>query len=217
MTIERRSFKLDELRATENGKITGHAAVFNAMSEEMFGFREQIKPGAFARAIKEKQDVRALWNHDSNHVLGRTKSGTLQLREDERGLLVDIDFPDTQMARDLRESIKRGDVDQMSFSFRTVKDSWEYRQDGTIIRTLEDVDLFDVSPVTYPAYPDTDVSARSIPDEVKAKVAELRSANPSGETQDPEGAAPTGTEPAWEGTQERLDLMKRRVELAQKS
>lgn len=160
--LERRAYKLTELRAIEDDKqmrVVGHAAVFDQLSEELWGFRETIKPGAFAKTIK-KDDVRALWNHDPNFVLGRNRSGTLKLREDDKGLVSEIDFPDTPLARGFFQSIKRGDVDQMSFGFQTITDQWR-TVDGGTVRELVEVDLFDVSPVTFPAYPQTDVSARS--------------------------------------------------------
>lgn len=161
--IERRAFPLTEVRIDrrqgEPVRLTGHAAVFNKLSEELWGFRERIKPGAFAKTLGN--DVRALWNHDANHVLGRTTAKTLTLREDEVGLAVEILLPDTQTGRDLAVSIERGDVSQMSFAFRTITDRWN-TENGETIRTLEEVELFDVSPVTFPAYPDTDVAVRSL-------------------------------------------------------
>ena len=153
-----------ELRVDTEGdeppKIRGHAAVFDKLSENLGGFREKIAPGAFSRAIK-KDDVRALFNHDSNYILGRTKSNTLTLEEDEKGLAVEIDPPDTQWARDLMVSIKRGDISQMSFGFTVKDDVWEHFEGKDSIRTLKDVNLFDVSPVVFPAYPQTDVKVRS--------------------------------------------------------
>jgi HK97 family phage prohead protease len=162
--LERRNFPVSELRAiTDEGglrHITGYAAVFNSLSENLGGFREKIDPGAFSITINA-DDVRALWNHDSNYVLGRKKSGTLSLSEDQRGLKIDIAPPDTQFARDLMTSIDRGDIDQMSFGFRTVADRWE-TVSGEEVRTLMEVKLFDVSAVTFPAYPDTEVGLRSL-------------------------------------------------------
>ena len=161
--MERRVFPVEvRVKRDADGKpqIVGHAAVFDSLSEDLGGFREKIAPGAFKRALKEQQDVRALFNHDPNVVLGRTKNGTLRLEEDDDGLLSEIDPPDTQVARDLMVSMERGDVDQMSFGFVTKKDEWEETEGGDI-RTLLDVDLYDVSPVTFPAYPDTDVAVRS--------------------------------------------------------
>src|SRR5512137_1309240 len=165
---ERRFTGNCELRAIvpETGgraKIAGHAAVFNSLSEDLWGFRERIAPGAFAPALG-KSDIRALLNHDPNFILGRTKSGTLRAQEDERGLAVEIDPPETRWADDLLVSIGRGDISQMSFAFRVGEESWE-TVDGADIRTILSFDeIFDVSPVTYPAYPDTDVALRAMPE-----------------------------------------------------
>lgn len=143
--------------AEDGNTIHGYAAVFNSMSEDLGGFREIIAPGAFSDTLDA--DVRALWNHDANHVLGRTKSGTLRLYEDQRGLRVEIDAPEA--AGWILDSMRRGDVDQMSFGFRTRDDQWEMK-DGYPLRTLRKVDLFDVSVVTFPAYPETDAAVRSL-------------------------------------------------------
>jgi len=178
----RRTFKISELRVEaaegERPKIRGHAAVFDSLSVPIMGFRETIKKGAFSKTIRES-DVRALWNHDENYVLGRTKNGTLTLREDDKGLAVEIDPPDAQWARDFTKSIERGDVDQMSFGFNTVKDRW-YEEDGEMRRELIEVRLFDVSPVTFPAYEATDVQVRNAAKDLgidaKAFAAAIRSA-----------------------------------------
>lgn len=159
---ELRTYPIRELRAAgeENTPvIAGHAAVFNELSEDLGGFFERIAPGAFAETIKTA-DVRALWNHNPDYPLGRTKANTLSLAEDEKGLAFEIQAPDTQYARDLVVSMKRGDVDQMSFAFAVKHDQWE-QVNGQVIRTLLEVDLYDVSPVTYPAYPQTSASVRS--------------------------------------------------------
>ena len=145
-------------------KIVGHAAVFDRWSEEMWwGFREKIANGAFTRTLREEVDCRALWNHDANYVLGRTKSGTLRLKEDDVGLAIEIDAPTTPTINDLvLEPIRRGDVDEMSFGFMVIEESWKKGEDkNPDERTLIDVELYDVSPVTYPAYVDTDVAVRS--------------------------------------------------------
>jgi hypothetical protein len=145
----------------EDGKkIVGHAAVFNSLSLEMWGFRERIMPGAFKRVLSEGADVRALINHNPSTVLGRSKAGTLALREDGQGLLAKIDPPDTTAAKDIIESISRGDVDGMSIGFRSVDERW-IREGGANVRELLDVDLFDVSIATYPAYPATEVIFRT--------------------------------------------------------
>lgn len=169
--IERRTITGVEVRA-EDGKptkIVGYAAVFNSLSEELYGFREMVMPGAFDRALKEKHDVRALVNHDENQILGRTKAGTLTLSVDKRGLKAEIEPPDTQAARDAVTSVKRGDLDGMSFAFRTLTDAWR-TQDGEQIRELLDLELVDVSVVAFPAYPATTVSARAL-EQAKAAAA----------------------------------------------
>jgi HK97 family phage prohead protease len=180
MSKEVRHFKGTLLRADEviNGgseipqlRLSGYAAKFNSSTMINKGtsnqFRERIASTAFARALRENADVRMLRNHDPNFVLGRTKSGTLRLSTDNVGLFFECLLPQTQDARDLHTVIKRGDMDQCSFAFKAPDggDSWseEFDEDSrqTIpLRTLRDVDLFDVSAVTYPAYEDTSVSAR---------------------------------------------------------
>lgn len=163
--MERRIYQEAEIRAvedpeTKSKKLEGYAARFNVISENLGGFREKIAPGAFKKSIK-KDDVRALKNHDANYVLGRSSAGTLKMKEDEGGLKVSINPPDTQWARDLIVSVERGDIDQMSFGFRVVSDKWE-TENKENLRTLEQVDLIDVSVVTFPAYPQTSIQTRSL-------------------------------------------------------
>lgn len=175
MKREYRIFPGCEIRAAGDGNsIEGYAAVFGQQSEDLGGFRETVRSGAFKRALQAKQDVRALFNHDSNMVLGRLSSGTLQLSEDERGLKFRVELPDTQAARDLKTLIARGDITQCSFGFCAVGQEWD--NDATPAqRTLTDVDLFDVSPVTFPAYPQTSLGLRSMwPDGEPEDVAEHR-------------------------------------------
>jgi HK97 family phage prohead protease len=160
--LERRSLPVRELRADkEAGTIEGYAAVFDEETNIGGMFREVIKPGAFKRAIKEKQDVRALWNHDANHILGRTKADTLTIEEDRKGLWISIIPPNTRFASELVESIRRGDVDQMSFAFIATEEKWIEKKDEPALREIIDVDLYDVSPVTYPAYEGTEVGLRT--------------------------------------------------------
>jgi HK97 family phage prohead protease len=150
-----------EVREAESPTLTGYAALYGSETTIAGMFREVIRPGAFTAAIG-RDDVRALYNHDPNFVLGRTKSGTLTLTEDERGLRYDVVLPNTLAAKDLHEQIKRGDISQSSFAFRVVRDSWPTVARGEMpLRQIEDVELFDVSPVTYPAYEATSVSARA--------------------------------------------------------
>lgn len=170
--IERRQLNEGlELRAkgeTGGRTLVGYAAVFDSKSEVIrergITFREVIRPGAFDRALKEDHDVRALVNHESGQILGRTKSGTLRLSVDEKGLRYEVDLPDTTVGRDLSESIKRGDITGSSFGFRTIADEWpkESRVDGMATREILDLELLDVSPVTYPAYQATQVSLRAL-------------------------------------------------------
>ena len=146
--------------------ITGYAAVFDSetvIGGREWGFREKIAKGAFTEAI-QTSDVRALFNHDEEYVLGRVKSGTLRLMEDERGLKVEIDPPDTQDARDLIKRMQRGDIDQMSFAFTMEGGAQTWDETGDMpLRTINKVgELLDVSVVTYPAYPETEAAARSL-------------------------------------------------------
>lgn len=180
---EYRVLPIGEVRAEEpkNGdkapagsigkRLTGYAAKFNTRSVLLFGeFYEEIAPGAFTQSLAEEADIRFTFNHDQNVVLGRNKAGTLELREDNVGLAFSVWPPDTYWAKDLLVSVERGDVNQGSFLFRTIKDDWrEDSETGLLIRTLENVALRDVSLVTYPAYEDTEAEVRSRIDEAKAK------------------------------------------------
>lgn len=163
MKLERRAFELTdlEIRTDDEKKIRGYAAVFDKLSVPLWGFREKIARGAFAKSLND-DDVRALWNHDPNYVLGRNRSGSLRLEEDDKGLMIEITPPDTQWARDLVVSIERGDVNQMSFGFETIQDDWDQGDPKDVIRTLREVKLYDVSPVTFPAYPQTTVGVRTL-------------------------------------------------------
>lgn len=156
------------VRSADGKAITleGYAAVYDVKSEPIYGsFYEIVRRGAFKRALAGEDDVRALFDHDSAMVLGRTKSKTLRLSDDAKGLKVAIDLPDTAMARDLAASIDRGDIDQMSFGFGTIQDRWstEKTPEGIYfdVRELLEVELFDVSVVTYPAYTQTEIAVRS--------------------------------------------------------
>jgi len=162
--LERRVVMTSELGLRHEGDglpvIAGYAAVFDSLSEDLGGFRERIKVGAFTRSLREGADVRALVDHDPSKILGRNLAGTLRIKPNAKGLFVEIDAPDTTVGRDIQKSIKRGDVNGMSFAFFTRTDEW-HMEDGEAIRELLDVDLQDVSVVTYPAYPATDVAVRS--------------------------------------------------------
>ena len=160
--------------------MSGYAATFDNLSHDLGGFKEKINRGAFSRSLKSNVDVVALSEHDAHKgVLGRTKSGTLRLKEDNIGLRFELDMPDTNLGRDVATSVQRGDLDSMSFGFVAQDDDWD--KNGTeVIRSLKDVDLFDISAVCFPAYPGTSVQMRSLmfPDgavvipEFRAEVAE---------------------------------------------
>jgi len=159
--IERRTFTVQdvEARQAEDGtmRLRGYAAVFNDASVPL-PFKETIAPGAFRKTLSETPDVRLLINHEGL-PLARTKNGTLTLSEDERGLFMDAEIADTTEGRDLYKLVERGDVDQMSFAFRVIRQKWN---EDRSVRTLTEVSLADgdVSVVTYPAYPTTTVEAR---------------------------------------------------------
>jgi HK97 family phage prohead protease len=146
---------------TRNGEdslfeFSGYAAVFDSPSEDLGGFTEIIKHGAFKGRTED--DVRLLVNHNPDLLLARTTSGTLRLKEKPEGLHVAADIADTQAGRDLRVLIDRGDMSQMSFGFRVLEDEWDVDEDDNLIRTITKFrELFDVSPVTFPAYPETSI------------------------------------------------------------
>ena len=154
------TFQLEERKDDKEPRMTGHAAVFNEITKIGSFFREQVAPGAFKQSIKD-DDVRALFNHDPNFVLGRNVSGTLRMKEDDKGLAIEIDPPQTQFANDLMTLMKRGDISQMSFAFQVLGEMWEENEDELPLRTLNKLRLFDVSPVTFPAYEGTDIGVRS--------------------------------------------------------
>lgn len=169
MNITRSFFSFSEnidVRSDTNGStITGYAAVFEKLSDPIYGmFREKIRSGAFKESLKTN-NVRALWNHNSDYVLGSTKTGTLKLEEDDKGLRFELTPPDTQAGRDAVTSIKRGDVEGMSFGFLVRKQEWNDEDAKNPIRTLLDVDLKEISPTGFPAYPQTSAGVRSIQDE----------------------------------------------------
>lgn len=136
--------------------LSGYASIFNSKTSIGDYFEEVIAPGAFAKSIAENSDVRALFNHNWDKVLGRTKSGTLRLMEDSRGLKFEVDLPNTVAARDLAESMDRGDIDQCSFGFYATEETWDYSVEPAL-RTVHEVELYEISVVSIPAYEDTEV------------------------------------------------------------
>jgi hypothetical protein len=165
--MEKRLFTLSEIKIEKRGDtnapvITGHAAVFNTLTD-IWWYREKIAPGAFKKTLKTS-DTRALFNHDMNYLLGRSSNKTLTMEEDEKGLAVEINPPDTQLIRDIvLTPMERGDLNQMSFAFMVTDEEWEEKKGEVPIRTIKEVDpLIDVSVVSLPAYPTTDAKVRDI-------------------------------------------------------
>ncbi len=161
MSLETRTLiRTPDVRATDNGRtIGGYAAVFNSRANIGGYFEEVIAPGAFDDALM--QDVRALVDHDTGRVIGRTKAGTLRMKQDDMGLAVEIDLPDTSDGRDLATLIERGDVSGMSFGFVVTKETWDETMEPPM-RTIQALDLREVSVVAFPAYDDTSIAMRSL-------------------------------------------------------
>jgi len=175
--VEQRAYDGELKAAVEGRTVEGYASVFNSMSEDLGGFREIILPGAFSEVLDN--DVRALYNHDSNYLLARTTSGTLELKEDDKGLYYRFEMPNTSYGNDMLELFRRGDLSQSSFGFTVEKDNWRM-EEGQHVRYIERVgSLFDVSPVVFPAYNQASSG--------------LRSAEPNGESE-AEEARETPTE-----------------------
>ncbi|MBE3118848.1 MAG: HK97 family phage prohead protease [Candidatus Atribacteria bacterium] len=154
-----------EERAEGAAVITGYAATFydgtpNTEFRLWDGAVERIMPGAFDNALARPDDVRALFNHSANHVLGRVAAGTMRLAVDATGLRYEIDMPDTTVGHDTMASVKRRDITGSSFKFTVDDEEWR-REGAGEIRELRDVQLFDIGPVTYPAYESTSAAARS--------------------------------------------------------
>lgn len=164
------------VKKTDDGPvIAGYAVLYNQRSVDLGGFVEEFAPGAFGATLQG--DVRALWQHDTASVLGRTKSGTLKVWDDERGVAFELQPPDTQVGRDAVTSIQRGDVDQMSFGFAVEWDGdkrgdlWTELENGMYLRRVVRATLFEVSPVTFAAYPQTEVGVRR--DEIYGVIPEI--------------------------------------------
>lgn len=163
---EIRDLATDDIEIREdkegNRSISGYAVKWEFKSQVLgmyYKFREQIKKGAFLQSLND-DDQRFLWSHDTSKVLGRTKNNTLRLKEDDIGLHFELDLPKTTLGNDTYESIKRGDVDGVSFGFRVEDDEVEEPDDDLPLRTVKKAKLLEVSAVAFPAYPDSQVSAR---------------------------------------------------------
>ncbi len=163
----------------QNTSIEGYAAVFNSKTRIGDWFDEVIEPGAFSRSLSENSDIRALFNHDWNNVLGRTKSGTLTLKEDEKGLNFNVELPNTSVARDLSESMARGDINQCSFGFFVTGEEWDYSVEPAL-RTIKEIELYEISVVSIPAYDDTEASLvrdKDFGKEIEARTALIKKIN----------------------------------------
>lgn len=177
MTTENRTLEIEglEIRQADHNQapsIAGYAVVFDAWSEPLADgrgrpFRERFAAGAFDRWLATNPDIRALWNHNSDFPLGRTRNGTLRVAKDGHGIRFEIDPPGTSWGADALASIQRGDVSGVSFEFATKRDGtsdhWERPGgDGIAFRTVLDADLREISPVVFPAYPATQVAVRAV-------------------------------------------------------
>lgn len=164
-TVEKRNLTTNsvEIREDENGMKTlaGYAVKWEMKSVTMGWrrFKEQFKRGAFTESLTN-DDQLALWSHDTSKVLGRTKNGTLRLFEDEIGLRFELDLLDTTLGEDAYKTIKRGDVDGVSFGFQMLKQEWDEADPDNVVRSILTAKLVEISPVAFPAYPDSQVSAR---------------------------------------------------------
>ncbi len=152
-----------EFQTREDGAaphISGYFSVFGSIYEIAPGMTESFAPGAFTDTLSG--DIRALVNHDSTLVLGRTKAGTMEIREDSRGLWADVTInTEDRAAMDLYQRVKRGDVDQCSIGFDVLQEDTDYREDGSVHWTIRAVKLYEVSACTFPAYPETNITARA--------------------------------------------------------
>jgi Escherichia/Staphylococcus phage prohead protease len=163
-----------ELRVATNDDgtrtLSGYAAVFNSPSVDLGGFTEILAPGCFAVSLVQNPDVLMLRDHDSSMLLGRTKNGTLKLEEDNVGLHFECKLPATTVASDLIVSIERGDLDGCSFGFFCIRDEWVSSSDGKVVRNVIEAELYEISAVSFPAYPGTSVSVRTAPKEIRSRL-----------------------------------------------
>ena len=175
-----------EVRAEGDGMtFTGYASVFNSPSQDLGGFIEYVAPGAFKRSLQSRNEVKLLWNHDSGEPLASLRGGTMQLVEDDQGLKVTAQLPNTTRGRDIAELLRTKVIDSMSFGFNVIKDTWS--RDGQT-RTLDSVRLFEVSIVSFPAYEATTAQVRSQPTINPDQLADALLKLESGEELDEENA-----------------------------
>jgi HK97 family phage prohead protease len=212
-----------EVRAEGDGMtFTGYASVFNSPSQDLGGFIEYVAPGAFKRSLQSRNEVKLLWNHDSGEPLASLRGGTMQLVEDDRGLKVTAQLPNTTRGRDIAELLRTNVIDSMSFGFNVIKDTWS--RDGQT-RTLDSVRLFEVSIVSFPAYESTTAQVRSQPTINPDQLADALLKLESGEELDEENAnlitevvsklkaSPEVTEQVVDNGLDLLDLKKKQFDL----
>jgi HK97 family phage prohead protease len=212
-----------EVRAEGDGMtFTGYASVFNSPSQDLGGFIEYVAPGAFKRSLQSRNEVKLLWNHDSGEPLASLRGGTMQLVEDDRGLKVTAQLPNTTRGRDIAELLRTKVIDSMSFGFNVIKDTWS--RDGQT-RTLDSVRLFEVSIVSFPAYEATTAQVRSQPTINPDQLADALLKLESGEELDEENAnlitevvnklkaTPEATEEVIDNGLDLLDLKKKQFDL----
>ena len=212
-----------EVRAEGDGMtFTGYASVFNSPSQDLGGFIEYVAPGAFKRSLQSRNEVKLLWNHDSGEPLASLRGGTMQLVEDEVGLKVSAQLPNTTRGRDIAELLRTKVIDSMSFGFNVIKDTWS--RDGQT-RTLDSVRLFEVSIVSFPAYESTTATVRSQPTINPDQLADALLKLESGEELDEENANlitevvnklksnPEVTEDVADNGLDLLDLKKKQFDL----
>jgi uncharacterized protein len=171
---EIRSIPAKELRVAtrEDGSriVSGYAILYNSLSVDLGGFSEIVAPGSLTRTLRENPDVLCLRDHKSELVLGRTVAGTLTLDDQPNGLHFTVTLPNTTAASDLAESLSRGDVDGCSFGFSVFNDTWIDDSEGNIIRTLLDIDLYEISVTSFPAYPAATAALRTAPSEIRSRI-----------------------------------------------
>lgn len=175
MKLAQAIFNMEETRAEQNEDkkvISGYAAVFEKLSIPMWGFKEKIQRGAFEKSLKSN-NVKALWNHNRDLVLGSKDAATLTLAEDEKGLRFEIVLPDTQAGRDAYVLVKRGDVNQMSFGFNVKGQIWDETDPKNVIRTITEADMHEISLTPFPAYKQTSAKVRSIAEEYEQYKTEI--------------------------------------------
>jgi HK97 family phage prohead protease len=211
-----------EVRAEGDGMtFTGYASVFNSPSQDLGGFIEYVAPGAFKRSLQSRNEVKLLWNHDSGEPLASLRGGTMQLVEDDRGLKVTAQLPNTTRGRDIAELLRTKVIDSMSFGFNVIKDTWS--RDGQT-RTLDSVRLFEVSVVSFPAYEATTAQVRSQPTINPDQLADALLKLESGEELDEANAtlitevvnklkANPGVEEVIDNGLDLLDLKKKQFDL----